>query len=83
LARKIVWSLFLVAVGVAIGVLLPPRGIRDRFLILLAALPVLAWIDIHLAKSNRTFQFWFRACAFEVCTVFAAAAGVSLLAAAR
>jgi len=73
-AKKVAWSLFLVSVGVAIGVLLPMRGIRDRFLIVVALIPVLALIDIRLARSNRSFLFWARACSFEVCTVFACAA---------
>jgi hypothetical protein len=72
--RKLLWAMFLLGVGVAVGLLLPLVAIRDRFLILLALLPVLAVVDIKLAKSNRSFLFWFRACAFEVCTVFAAAA---------
>jgi hypothetical protein len=73
-AKKIGWSLFLVLVGLAVGALLPLPGIRNRFALLLLALPLLAIVDIQLAKSNRTFLFWFRACAFEVCTVFGVAA---------
>ena len=73
-SRKAFWSLFLVAVGVAIGLLLPLVAIRNRFLVLLLLLPILALIDIKLARSNRTFLFWVRACSFEVCTVFACAA---------
>ncbi len=68
--RKIVWTLLLLGIGGVIGFLLPLHGIRDRFLIVLALLPILALIDIKLARSNRTFSFWFRACSFEVCTVF-------------
>jgi hypothetical protein len=74
LPRKLAWALFLVAVGFAIGRVLPLEGIRNRFLVLLASLPLLALVDIKLAKSNRSFVFWFRACAFEVCTVFGSAA---------
>jgi hypothetical protein len=37
-------------------------------------LPVIAVIDVKLARSNRSFRFWFRACAFEVCTLFGSAA---------
>jgi len=77
--KKAVWSLLLVALGVAIGFLLPLSGIRNRFLVLLALLPALAFIDIKLARSNRTFLFWLRACAFEVCTVFACAAMTRLV----
>ncbi len=72
--KKVLWSVFLVAVGIAIGVLLPLAGIRNRFFLLLALLPALAFSDVKLASSHRTFLFWFRACAFEVCTVFASAA---------
>jgi hypothetical protein len=72
--RKIVWTLLLVAVGAAIGALLSLDAIRNRFLILLAALPLLAFVDVRIARSNRNFSFWFRACAFEVCTVFGTAA---------
>jgi hypothetical protein len=73
-AKKIAWTLLLVAVGAAIGALLSLDAIRNRFLILLAALPLLAFADVRLARSNRRFPFWFRACAFEVCTVFGSAA---------
>jgi hypothetical protein len=74
LAKKLGWTAFLVAAGAAIGSLLPLSSIRNRFLLLLAALPVLAFVDVRLARSNRNFGFWFRACAFEVCTVFGSAA---------
>lgn len=73
-AKKVGWTAFLVAAGVAIGSLLPLTSIRNRFLLLLAVLPVLAVIDLRLARSNRNFWFWFRACAFEICTVFGSAA---------
>ncbi|MBZ5590019.1 MAG: hypothetical protein LAO05_15805 [Acidobacteriia bacterium] len=53
---------------------MPLIAIRNRFLVLLALLPVLAFIDIKLARSNRSFVFWVRACSFGVCTVFACAA---------
>jgi hypothetical protein len=72
--RKVAWTFFLLGIGAVVGLLLPLDGIRDRFLIVLALVPVLALIDIRLAKSNRTFSFWLRACSFEVCTVFAFAA---------
>jgi hypothetical protein len=72
--RKVVWTLVLLGIGAVVGVVLPLHGIRNRFLIVLALLPVLALVDIKLAKSNRTFLFWLRACAFEVCTVFGFAA---------
>lgn len=72
--KKIGWAVFLVACGIAIGLVLPLPGIRNRFLVLLAALPVLAVVDVMLAWSTRSFLFWFRACAFEVSTVFGSAA---------
>ena len=72
--RKILWALFLLGVGAAVGWFLPLASIRNRFLVLLALLPALALVDIKLAKSNRTFLFWLRACSFEICTVFASAA---------
>ena len=73
-AKKVGWTAFLVAAGAAIGSFLPLTSIRNRFLLLLAVLPVLAVIDVRLARSNRNFRFWFRACAFEICTVFGSAA---------
>lgn len=73
-AKKVGWTAFLVAAGVAIGFFLPLVSIRNRFLLLIAALPILALADVRLARSNRSFRFWFRACAFEVCTVFGSAA---------
>jgi hypothetical protein len=73
-AKKAVWAAFLVAVGAAIGYLLPLVVIRNRFLLLLAVLPIVALVDVRLSRSNRSFWFWFRACAFEVCTVFGSAA---------
>jgi hypothetical protein len=73
-AKKLGWTAFLVAAGAAIGSFLPLSSIRNRFLLLLAVLPVLAVVDVRLARSNRSFWFWFRACAFEVCTVFGSAA---------
>jgi hypothetical protein len=79
LARKVAWTLFLVTVGIVIGRVLPMEGIRNRFLVLLASLPLLALVDIKLAKSNRSFVFWFRACAFEVCTVFGCAAIIRII----
>jgi hypothetical protein len=75
-ARKLVWTVVLLLVGSTIGVLLPLDGIRDRFLLLAAALPLLALADVWLMRGRRGFSFWFRACAFEICTVFAAAAVV-------
>lgn len=73
-AKKALWAAFLVVVGAAIGFLLPLVAIRNRFLLLLAVLPILAFVDVRLARSDRGFWFWYRACAFEVCTVFGSAA---------
>lgn len=72
--RKITWSIALVTVGLAIGFLVPLASIRNKCLLLIAVLPLLAVVDIKLARSNRSFFFWLRACAFEVCTVFGSAA---------
>jgi hypothetical protein len=68
------WTLVLVSVGIAIGCLLPLTGIRNRFLALLLGLPLLAIVDLTLAKSNRQPSFWLRACSFEIGTVFGTAA---------
>jgi hypothetical protein len=76
--RKILWAVFLVLLGGGIGFWMPLPSIRSRFLLLLAVLPVLAFLDTRLASSRRGFLFWFRACAFEVCTVFGSAALVRL-----
>lgn len=73
-AKKAVWAAFLVGLGAAIGSFLPLVSIRNRFLLVLALLPILALLDVRLARSNRSFSFWFRACAFEICTVFGSAA---------
>jgi hypothetical protein len=72
--RKVIWTLVLVGVGAAIGAMLPLAGIRDRFFVVLVLLPILAWADVKIARSNRGFMFWARACSFEVSTVFACAA---------
>jgi len=72
--KKALWAVFLAALGVAVGLLLPLVAIRNRFIVLLALLPVLALLDLKLARSHRTLLFWVRACSFEVCTVFACAA---------
>ncbi len=72
--RKSLWFLLLIAVGLLMGVLLPFASIRDKFVFVLVLLPLLAFADIKLMRSDRGFLFWFRACGFEVCTVFAVAA---------
>ncbi len=77
--RKILWTAFLVSVGAAIGLLLTGRQVLEKFLILLALLPVLASIDVVLMRSGRGLSFWIRACGFEVTTVFAVARFTRLL----
>lgn len=72
--RKVGWTLLLITTGAVIGGLLSLPQIRNRFLVLLVTLPILAVADVQLARSNRSFSFWLRACAFEICTVFATAA---------
>src|SRR6266508_719021 len=72
--RKTAWAVFLVSLGIAVGYVLPLPSIRNRFLVLLSALPLLAIIDVKLAKSNRRVSFWLRACSFEICTVVGSAA---------
>lgn len=76
--KRVLWPIALAAVGVCAGYLLSLTAIRDRFLAILLAVPILSLVDIKLARSNRTFLFWFRACAFEVSTVFGAAAATRL-----
>ena len=75
--KKLGWSGALVLVGAGIGWLVPPTMIESRFLILLAALPLFAVIDVKLARSDRGFSFWLRTCGFELCTVFGTAATVA------
>lgn len=72
--KKISWTLVLIAAGAAIGLLLSSDMIRNKFVLVLLMLPVLAMLDVWLAKSERSFSFWFRACSFEVCTIFGTAA---------
>ena len=78
-SRKVAWSLFLIMVGLGTGLLLPLGPIRDKFLIVMAILPVLAAADTLLLRSRRGLLFWVRACGFEVCTVFGVAAGTRFL----
>ncbi len=72
--HKIVWTLCLVLVGIAIGALLPLAQIRSRMLLLLAIVPILALVDVMLLRSRRGLSFWIRACGFEIVTVFGTAA---------
>jgi hypothetical protein len=72
--RKMGWTAFLVLVGIGIGVVLPLSQVWSKFFLLILILPVLALVDVLLLKSGRGLSFWTRACGFEVCTVFGAAA---------
>jgi len=72
-ARKIRWVILLVVTGAAIGVLLPRDQVWQKFLILLAALPLLGAADVLLLRSGRPLSFWVRACGFELVTVFGVA----------
>ncbi len=74
--RKVLWSGFLLCVGIVIGCLLPQAAILEKFLIIFCSIPVLAAIDILLVKSRRGFLFWIRACGFEICSVFYVAVAV-------
>jgi hypothetical protein len=77
--RKVGWTSFLVLVGITIGVVLPLSQVWRKFLLLLAILPVLGLADVLLLRSGRGLSFWTRACGFEVCTVFGAAAAARYL----
>lgn len=77
--RKILWTSFLLLVGVVIGLLLPLREVWQKFLLLLILLPILAAADLWLSRSRRSLAFWIRACGFEVCTVFAVAGAARFL----
>ena len=77
--RKAGWTVFLVLVGIGIGILLPLSGIWSRFLLVIVVLPLLGAADVFLFRSGRSLSFWVRACGFEICTVFGAAAATRLL----
>jgi hypothetical protein len=77
--RKFTWSVFLLLVGVGLGLVLPLTQLWSKFLLVLAILPVLALADVWLLRSGHGFSFWMRACGFEVCTVFAAAGAARAL----
>jgi hypothetical protein len=77
--RKVGWTAFLILVGIGIGIVLPLREVWSKFVLLIVILPVLGLVDVLLLRSGRRLSFWIRACGFEVCTVFAAAAGASFL----
>jgi hypothetical protein len=79
LARKVGWATFLVGVGIGAGAVLPLSQVWTKFVLLVMILPLLAVADVFLLRSRRGFSFWIRACGFEVCTVFGAAAAARLL----
>jgi hypothetical protein len=72
--RKVGWTAFLVLAGIGIGVVLPLSQVWSKFLLLIVLLPALGLADVWLLRSGRGLTFWIRACGFEVCTVFGAAA---------
>ncbi len=72
--RKALWFLLLIGVGLFAGAMLPFASIRDKFVFVLVLLPLLAFADVKLMRSDRGLTFWLRACGFEICTVFAVAA---------
>lgn len=71
---KLIWSGFLVAVGIGIGFALSLPDLAIKFLWVIAILPILALVDVLVLRQSRGFVYWFRACAFEVVTVFGTAA---------
>jgi hypothetical protein len=77
--RKVGWTAFLVLVGICIGVVLPLSQVWSKFLLLIVIVPVLGLADVLLLRSGRGLSFWIRACGFEVCTVFGAAAAARFL----
>ncbi len=77
--RKLGWTAFLVLVGIGIGVVLPLTQVWSKFLLLIVILPALGLADVLLLRSRRGLSFWIRACGFEVCTVFGAAAAARFL----
>lgn len=76
---KLGWTAFLLLVGIGIGVALPLSQLWSKFLWLIVILPALGLADVWLLRSGRGLSYWIRACGFEVCTVFAAAAAARYL----
>ncbi len=54
--------------------MLPLSELRSKFLMVLALVPLLAAVDVWLLRSEHGLTFWIRACGFEACSVFGAAA---------
>ncbi len=77
--RKTGWTVFLIFVGIGIGILLPLPEVLSKFLPLTVILPLLGVIDVFLLRSGRGLSFWIRACGFEICTVFGVAAAARWL----
>ena len=77
--KKAGWTAVLVLVGIGVGVVLPLSQVWNKFFLLIVILPVLGLADVLLLRSGRGVSFWIRACGFEVCTVFGAAAAVRFL----
>ena len=77
--RKVGWTAFLFLVGIGIGVVLPLSQVWSKFFLLIVILPVLGLADVLLLRSGRGLSFWIRACGFEICTVFGAAAAARFL----
>ena len=77
--RKVGWTALLILVGIGIGIVLPLREVWSKFVLLIVILPVLGLADVLLLRSGRGLSFWIRACGFEVCTVFGAAAAARFL----
>jgi hypothetical protein len=77
--KKEGWTAFLFLVGISIGIVLPLSQVWSKFFLLIVILPVLGLVDVMLLRSGRGLSFWIRACGFEVCTVFGAAAATRFL----
>lgn len=77
--KKVGWTVFLFLVGIGIGVVLPLSQVWSKFFLLMVILPVLGLADVMLLRSGRGLSFWIRACGFEICTVFGAAAAARFL----
>ena len=67
---RLVWTACLVAAGGVVGLLLNRPQIWEKFLLVVALLPVLGLADVLLLRSRRGLSFWIRACGFELGTVF-------------